>query len=603
MTWQRIIPRSVRHWLEGAGARTPSPTAIGRHVGVLRMVAGLSSLAPLLLLGVVAWRTWNLEIEELDSQVTTTLRILSEEAEKVFENQQLALDWIEDRTKHLTWAEIETSREFFHFAKTLADKSPYIDSVFLADAAGILRASSNRFPVDQAISVADRDYFIDAKRESMGVHVGEPAKGRLSGNVAFRVARRRSSADSSFDGIIAIGFSPTYFAKFFADIGGAASDLICLTRTDGKLLVSNSDGSRGGVPPREHPCTILMRTGAVSNSTFASTLDGATRIGGKRLLRGYPIALGYAVDLDTIRHEWLLDLALIGAAAVASSLVLFGLSFAALRIAQSEQRAIGAWQEEVRQRQRVEAEMRQASKMEALGRMAGGIAHHFNNLLPALSGLLEMTLGEVPPGSATAERLHRMLDAVSQGRRLVRSILLFSRRQVSSHERVAITTSIEETLALVQRSLPANVKVATQLRYRGEVVADRSQLQEVFMNLISNAVHAIGTKDGTIELMTEHVTIDVDAALHFGVKPGEFVRVVCRDDGAGMSSDVIEHAFDPFFTTKSAAEGTGLGLAIVHGIVNGLGGSIQVESAPGLGSSFSLYFPVAAHAERRSSPA
>ena len=599
-----MMLRSPRGRLNEAGQLPTAAIVISRQIGVLRMVVALSWLIPLLLLGVVAWQSWNLEMEELDSRVTSTLSILSEEAEKVFENQEIALDWIEDRTKHLTWPEIETSPDFFHFAKTLADKSPYIDTIFLADAAGNVRATSSIFPLERAVSVADRDYFIDAKRESsVSIHIGGPVKGRLSGHVAFRVARRRSSADDFFDGILAISLSPIYFSKFFAKISGAANDLICLMRTDGDVLVSNANGPVGGFPPSEHPCAILMRMAGVSNSTFEPTLNGAKRIGGVRRLTGYPLAVGYAIDLQSVRREWFQDLALNGAAAVASSLVLFGLSFAALWMAQGERRAIGAWQEEIEQRQRIEAEMRQASKIEALGRMASGIAHHFNNLLPAMSGLLELTLGEVPPDSETAKRLERILDAVTQGRRLVRNILLFSRRQVTSHENVAIGAVIEETLALIQGSLPANVKVVTRLRYRGEAVADRSQLQEVFMNLISNAAHAIGTKEGTIELATERATIDAETALRVGVKPGEYVRVVCRDDGAGMSSDVIDRAFDPFFTTKPAAEGTGLGLAIVHGIVTGLGGNIQVESTPGLGSSFSLYFPLAVDVERRSNAA
>ena len=123
------------------------------------------------------------------------------------------------------------------------------------------------------------------------------------------------------------------------------------------------------------------------------------------------------------------------------------------------------------------------------------------------------------------------------------------------------------------------------------------------MNLISNAAHAIGAKGGTIELATDHATIDADMALHFGVKPGEFARVLCRDNGAGMSSEVIERAFDPFFTTKTTGEGTGLGLAIVHGIVTGLGGGIQVESTPGSGSSFSLYLPLAGNVDVSSTAA
>lgn len=113
------------------------------------------------------------------------------------------------------------------------------------------------------------------------------------------------------------------------------------------------------------------------------------------------------------------------------------------------------------------------------------------------------------------------------------------------------------------------------------------------MNLVSNAVHAIGANPGIVELQTSDVTLDADTASHLGVEPGGFVHVVCRDNGGGMTADVAERAFDPFFTTKPGAEGTGLGLAIVHGVVTGLGGAVRVDSTPGVGTTFDLYLPVA----------
>lgn len=573
--------------------------AAGRAVRVLRLVAAISWMLPLLLVSVIAWQTWENEVDELDSRVTTTLDILSEQVEKVLENQTLALAWIDDRTSGLTWGQIETSRDLFGFMKALADKSPYIDTIFLADAEGIVRATSSRFPIDRVVSIADRDYFVAAKHDPTGVQIGEAVKGRLGGHVAFRVAKGRLSANGTYDGVVGVALSPSYIGKFFTDIGGAPGDWICLMRTDGEVLLSNAGEDKAATTRADNPCTRLMSMSAVGNRKFVSTLDGATRLGGTHRLPGYPLAVGYAVEVASIRHEWLQDLAVYSAAAVLSSLVLFGLSFAALRIARNERRAIDAWREEVEQRRRIEAEMRQASKIEALGRMAGGVAHHFNNLLPAMSGLLKLTLSEVSPGSPTAKRLERMVDAVAQGQRLVRNILLFSRRQVMTHERVAIAALIEETLALLEGFSPPNVKLITHLRCRGEVVADSSQLQEVFMNLISNAAHAIGATEGTVELETSEVTIDADSASHLGVKPGVFVHVVCRDNGAGMTSEVVERAFDPFFTTKPGAEGTGLGLAIVHGVVTGLGGGIRVDSMPGVGTTFHLYFPLAPATEHR----
>jgi signal transduction histidine kinase len=140
--------------------------------------------------------------------------------------------------------------------------------------------------------------------------------------------------------------------------------------------------------------------------------------------------------------------------------------------------------------------------------------------------------------------------------------------------------------------------VVTRIRERGDVIADASQLQEVFMNLISNAAHAIGNREGIIDLETSHAAIDANSAARLGVRSGEFVHVVCRDNGEGMTSDVVDRAFDPFFTTKSGAEGTGLGLAIVHGVVTGLGGGIRVDSTPGVGTELHLYLPLAPAAER-----
>ncbi|HEY8904943.1 MAG TPA: ATP-binding protein, partial [Rhodoferax sp.] len=567
MIWLPRILQSQRHRLEGVSTGADKPVVIGRQIAVLRFITAVSWLIPLLLLGAVAWQIWQLEMKELDERITSTLSILSTETDRVFENQDMALDWLDDRTKRLSWAEIENSRDLFEFEKTLVVKSPYIDTIFLADATGIVRATSSHFPVDRVVSVANRDYFLEAKRTPDGVYIGDPVKGRMYGSFSFRVARRRSSANSAFDGIVAIGLSPSYIEKFFAAIGGAASDSICLMRTDGTVLISKSGTGEEAKQPSNSLCTSLLQSGGTGNRKLVSTLDASTRMGGSERLHGYPLVVAYVVDLRSVRDEWLKNLASIATAAVTASLLLFGLSFAALRIARNERRAIGAWQDEIEQRQRLETEIRHASKMEALGRMASGIAHHFNNLLPAMSGLLKLTLGEVPPDSATAKRLERILDAVAQGQQLVRNILWFSRRKVMRLERVAVSALIEDTLALVEGGLPANVTVVTRLEYAGEVVGNSAQLKEVLMNLISNAAHAIGTRNGTIELATAPTTMAADAALRAGVRPGAFVRVTCRDDGAGMRSEVIERAFDPFFTTKPAGDGTGLGLAIVHGIV------------------------------------
>jgi signal transduction histidine kinase len=242
----------------------------------------------------------------------------------------------------------------------------------------------------------------------------------------------------------------------------------------------------------------------------------------------------------------------------------------------------------------METQMRQAFKMEALGRLAGGIAHHFNNLLPAMSGLLDQTLGEVPPNSATARRVERMIDAVAQGRQLVRQILTFSRREMPGRDRLLMTAIVEHALALAQGSLPPSIAIATDWRSRGAVLGDNAQLEEAVLNLLSNAAQAIGTRSGgRIVLSVEDLSVDEQLARRLGVRGGEYVRLTCRDNGMGMPAEVAERAFDPFFTTKPVGEGSGLGLAITHGIVASHEGGIHLESAPGAGTTISIYLPKA----------
>ncbi len=287
-----------------------------------------------------------------------------------------------------------------------------------------LSEGRSRFPLDRSVSVADRDYFLAAKSDATDVHIGDPVKGRLPGNVAFRVARRRSSTDGGFDGIIAVALTPDYIAKFFGAMGGEPGDSMCLMRRDGEVLVSTAGVSMEPAA-QSQACTQLLRTGAAGSGNLVTKVEDKAHIGGTLQLRGYALTVGFAVELDSIRREWLRTgaLRLRGNRLLARALWIV---IRGVRIARTNDVPSTPGGDEVEQRRRIEAEMRQASKIEALGRMAGGIAHHFNNLLPAMSGLLKLTLSEVPPGGATAKRLERIIDSVSQGQRLVRNILLLA---------------------------------------------------------------------------------------------------------------------------------------------------------------------------------
>jgi len=567
---------------------------VGRSLLLLRVVASLSWLVPLLLLAVAGWQIWQQELHQSHARARSALGVLAEEAEKVFEAQEMALDWIDDRIGNQSWDAIARSTELHQFLVNLEKKSIYIDSIWLIDAKGDVQATTRAFPLGRRINVADRDYFQSAEHEGPGIHIGIPAAGRMTGTFAFHVAGRRSTPNGTFDGVILLALSPKYFEKHFLSVANGEMPTVTLMRADGAIMASNGGPTPGSILPSKNPYLRKARNNADWTEVFETRLDGVESIAGIKRLRRYPLYVTYAIDLWSVRGELWEHLAVFSLVAAACSVILFSASFGAVRIANNERRALRGWQAETEQRQRMEAQMRQSLKMEAVGRMAGGIAHHFNNLLPAMSGLLEQTLSEVPRNSATARRVERMIDAVAQGRQLLRQILVFSRRENPGHDRLSLVAIIEGALALVQGSLPPNITIQTDWQSRGDVLGDRAQLEEAVLNLLSNAVQAVGPRSGHIWLSVENHSLDDQQARGLGLSRCDYIRMRCRDDGMGMSEEVAERAFDPFFTTKPVGEGTGLGLAITHGIIASHNGRIDIKSEFGAGTTVSIYLPKAA---------
>jgi signal transduction histidine kinase len=563
---------------------------------LLSLITALVWLIPLLLLAVAAWQTWRLQVDEFGGEVQNVLTIMAEQTEQVFQTHTVTLEWIDRRTKGWTWDEIERSVELHDFIAALDKGSDYISSIYIVDSAGRIRMSDRRFPArDPPTYVGDRDYFIAAQNGTAGeVYFGRLEPGRASRGLSFRVARRRSSADGSFNGIIVVRLSAKYFEELFAKIVKNTAGAITISRADGATLARSPAVTRGTPDLDGELYSDLATFASAEARIFTSPFDGVERLGAVRKLRNYPLFVTYAVDMQAVREEWMARLVPFGVVALCSSLILVLLSLYVQRIAHSERIAQQAWQDEVSNRLRREAQVRQALKMEALGRLAGGVAHHFNNLLPAMSGLLEMTRAEVPAGSDADKRLERMIGAVSEGRDLVRQILTFSHRDIARRDRVRVSVLVDDTIALAKGNLPKNIRLLRMQNYDGDLIGDASQLRDVLLNLISNAAYAIDAREGVITLSTEPFVVDCEAAQRLAVRAGRYARIDCIDNGVGMSEDVQEHAFEPFFTTKQKGEGSGLGLAIVHGVIVGHGGAIEVQSSPGAGSRFSIYLPALA---------
>jgi len=259
--------------------------------------------------------------------------------------------------------------------------------------------------------------------------------------------------------------------------------------------------------------------------------------------------------------------------------------------------------EDVTERYELENQLRHAQKMEAIGRLAGGIAHDFNNLLFALLGYADLAKAELPEDSAARDYLSQIETAGRRAAELVQQILTFSRRSGEKPEPTLVQDTVREALRLLRGSIPSTVEIAEEIsRECRPVLAKASDLNQVLVNLCTNAYHALPGGKGRIEVSVKEVEVSDELASRVHrLRKGSYVVITVRDDGTGMDPEVQQRIFEPYFTTKSPGKGTGLGLSTVHGIVTKIGGAITVESAPGKGSTFKVYPPVCERSQARRS--
>ena len=251
-----------------------------------------------------------------------------------------------------------------------------------------------------------------------------------------------------------------------------------------------------------------------------------------------------------------------------------------------------------------EQELRQAQKMEAVGRLAGGIAHDFNNMLAVMSSYGELTLDQLGENNAARKDVQVMLDATVRAAALTRQLLAFSRRQVLELKILDINRVVSNIERMLLRVIGEDIHLRTHLGSDiGAIKADESQIEQIIMNLAVNARDAMPT-GGTLTIETTRKQLDQHyVKSHLDVKPGDYAMLAVTDTGTGMDEETQRRIFEPFFTTKPLGKGTGLGLATVYGIVKQMEGQIYVYSEIGKGTCFKVYFPLVEPAVRPELPA
>jgi two-component system NtrC family sensor kinase len=551
----------------------------------LRLIVVLSLLVPAVLFGWAAWETRAAIDRQADERIEGALDVLQEHVLKSLQTVERSISEIDEVLRGLGDAEIRDAEAdlYLRFKRT-QQALPQIESIWVFDRDGHPMVSSTILPVPRELDNSDRSYF-RAQVDGAGPYVSEVMRARVGGMRFFVVSGRRTGTRAGqFDGVIGVTVTPSHFSEFYAKLS-RGSDVFTVVRADGAVLARWPETAAGDRPAPGVLTEAFARRPDGGLFTAPSRLDGIERRLGYRRVPGYPVYVAVGIETAALAADFRRTMLMRGAVVLPAVLAMFGLALYALRRARQGER-------ELQRREAAEAALKQAQRLEAIGQLTGGVAHDFNNLLMVVSGNAERLRRFAGGDKRVAGSLEAIDMAVSRGADLTRQLLSFSRRQ--THETVVI--DLAERLPAMQGLLQSSLRgdIAVEVRTAPglwPVAIDTSEFELALLNLAVNARDAM-SGGGSLVIGADNVTVGegTKAAETLGIA-GEFVAVRVADTGSGIPAEIVGRVFEPFFTTKEVGKGTGLGLSQVYGFARQAGGTATVESAPGRGTTVTLYLP------------
>jgi two-component system NtrC family sensor kinase len=545
---------------------------------------------PALLFGGLAWVDYWLELERTRVDVITSVNAVAEHARTVMETANLVISRVLNHIDQQTWPALATTLETHEFLDQLRQELPQIEAVYLIDPNGVIVASTRAYPMPH-YDVHTASYFVNAMAANADASViSPPFADTKSGTTGFMISRARMN-DGKFDGVVGVTVSRRYFENFYSAILDRPDASVAgLFSTDGAVLIRFPASPQyiAQLPPTNGMLQAVRNGATAGLISGPSSEDGTPRISAFRKLDNLPLLAGYGIDRAVLLTAWGTHAGVMAFCAVLLSALLLVALTQVRRHAEIEHASLRQLVEETERRLQVEARAQEGQKMEALGRLTGGVAHDFNNLLAVILGSLELVLRR-ESDARKIRLLTAATEAAKRGAKLTAQMLAFSRKQEITVTPVDVNTVIRTVEELLLRTLGPE----TQLRYDlaadlWPALADVTQLELAILNLAVNARDAM-PEGGQLSFRTCNTSASHQEFPSLAA--GDYVCVVVCDTGEGMPEEVRARALEPFFTTKEPGGGTGLGLSMVAGFLNDVGGGLTIDSVQGRGTIISLYLP------------
>jgi signal transduction histidine kinase len=563
------------------------------------------------------------EHARLDAQheMTRVLDLAQAAALRLVQGAGAALDRTDDLSATLAWAQIQARRPALQAdLRRIEQAQPEDTTLVLVRPDGRAAVAGRAEPA--ALADLSGIEALRAVREGQRGLVFDAAPREAFGEAAaLLVARGRAAEGRPPDGALVAVLKAPAFLDDWARIANGRGRIV-LMRGDGQVLL------RGPLPQAEAEAAAAAAASAAAGAPALRPRDplrvaigqndprpvigdpfddGAPRLAGWRRVADHPLFIAYTLPAAPVLAPYGAHLARNAGVSAALAVALLALAWRQWRNARRSTEALSRIEAnaaelraEITRRELAEENLRNAQRMEGLGRLTGGVAHDFNNLLTAILGTARAL--ERHLGPRADERTRRLLaatvTAVDRGARLNASLLAFARRQPLTVTTVDANALLRDFLPLLRRALDESVTVELSLDQKlPSCSADAAQLEAALLNLAINARDAM-PRGGKLRILTRRAWLQEQAlAGNTEAQPGPYVAIEVRDTGEGMVAEVRERAFEPFFTTKGPGQGTGLGLSQVFGFVRQIGGHVAIQSAPGRGTTVTLYLPLGSATE------